>query len=835
MRTFQPVCAQSICACFDVHVMQRPLTLAMALALGATPLCGLAATISVTTTDDASAVGTCTVRQAIAAMNTAAVAGTNCVSSGTFGTDDTINFDSTTFPSGVMNTITLADAPANTLQISDAILTIDASANGGVTIKRPIGATNSFGILNDSAAGSLTLNNLTLSNGNAGACGADGSGICSSHANLTLNNSTLSGNSGATRGGGIFSQYGSVTLNNTTLSGNSATDGGAIHSLHGTVTLTNSTLSGNHASNAGGGIEVLTGSVMLDSSTLSTNTANFGGGIWANATSVTLTNSTFSGNSAGLQGGGINSFSGGGLTLNNSTLTANTAGSSGGGISRTGDPAAVVVINSIVAGNNGGDIDVTLTASPSGNIIGASPQLGALTNNGGPTQTRLPLPGSPAIDAIACTNAPATDQRGVARPQGVQCDIGAVETNNSFTLTVDTTQDTVVVDGKCSLRQAVAIFIQGRSMLDTDCPPSASPDNQILFDPALAGSSIALASQLDLDHNLAVTIDGSGAPGLGVDGNDATLLFSVASGSNVTIQHLQMVNGNSVGSDGGAITNAGTLTLTDTVLNNNVSNSGGGAIRNSGVLNINHGTLSNNIASAFGGAIDVEGGVLTMADSTVTGNHAGAGGGVFLASNATLNLTRSNVSTNHALNAGGGGVASDGHFTVGNSTFFGNTAAGDGGAIYSNKASNTNILVNTTLSGNSAAHGGNAANAAGALLLRNSIVANASAGSNCHGAITIGTGVLSWPASDTTCGAFDVADPMLGTLRDNGGPSFTMLPGDGSAAIDVGNTATCASAPVNNLDQRGKTRPQGAACDIGAVEVVVSRIFADNFDGTATP
>jgi len=830
MRSFHSVHARS-----GTRVIPRPLALAMALALGATSLGSLAATISVTTTDDAGAAGTCTVRQAITALNTAAVAGTNCVSSGTFGTDDTINFDSTTFPSGVTNTITLADAPTNTLQISDAILTIDASTNGGVTIQRPSGATNNFGILNDSAAGALTLNNLALRNGNAGACGANGSGICTSHANLTLNDSTLSGNSGASEGGGIFSEYGSVTLNNTTLSGNSATEGGGIQSFHSTVTLTNSTLSGNHASDAGGGIEVLSGSVTLNSSTLSTNTANFGGGIWANATSITLTNSTFSGNSAGLQGGGVNSFSGGGVTLNNSTLTANTAGSSGGGISRTGDPAAVVVINSIVAGNSGGDIDVTLTASSSGNIIGVDPQLGGLANNGGPTQTRLPLTGSPAIDAIACTNAPATDQRGIARPQGVQCDIGAVETNNPFTLTVDTMQDSVVVDGMCSLRQAAAIFTQGRSILDTDCPPSASADNQILFASALAASSIVLASQLNLDHNVAVTIDGSGAPGLGLDGGNATLIFNVASGSSVTIHDLQMANGNSVGSDGGAITNAGTLTLTDTVLNNNVSNSGGGAIRNSGTLNINHGTFSNNITSSSGGAIDVEDGVLTMADSTVTNNQAGAGGGIFVANDGTLNLARSNVSTNHALNASGGGVASDGHFLLGNSTFFGNTAAGNGGAIYNNKASNTNIIVNVTLSGNSATHGGNAANAAGTLLLRNSIVANAGAGNNCHGTITIGTGVLSWPASDATCGAFGVADPMLGTLQDNGGPSFTMLPGEGSAAIDVGNTGTCASAPINNLDQRGVARPQGAACDIGAVEVVFGRIFANNFDGSPTP
>jgi hypothetical protein len=303
----------------------------------------------------------------------------------------------------------------------------------------------------------------------------------------------------------------------------------------------------------------------------------------------------------------------------------------------------------------------------------------------------------------------------------------------------------------------------------------------------------------------------------------------------VTIQHLQMVNGNSAGSDGGAIDNAGTLTLTDTALNNNTSNTGGGAINNLGTLNIDHSTLSNNLSSGSGGAISAQAGVSNVTASTITDNIAGAGGGVFLAAGGTLNLIGSNVSTNHALNTSGGGVAGNGHFIVANSTFSGDTAAGDGGAIYNNKSSNTNKIVNSTLVGNTAAaNGGNLANAAGTLLLQNSIVANSGGGNNCQGVITPGTGFMTWPASDTTCGAFTVGDPVLRPLQDNGGPTFTMLPGVGSALVDAGNSATCASAPVSNRDQRGVPRPQGAACDIGAVEVVMDRIFGDNFDGTPT-
>ena len=208
-----------------------------------------------------------------------------------------------------------------------------------------------------------------------------------------------------------------------------------------------------------------------------------------------------------------------------------------------------------------------------------------------------------------------------------------------------------------------------------------------------------------------------------------------------------------------------------------------------------------------------------MADSTVTDNTASAGGGIFVATGGTFNLTGSNISTSPD-DTSGGGVASDGHFSIGNSTF--RQFGGDtGGAIYNNKTANTSTVINSTIVGNTAANGGNLANAAGTLNLQNTIVANSSAGGNCHGTITAGSDVLTWPAADVTCGVSTyVANPLLGTLQNNGGPTSTMLPSAGSAAIDAGNTATCVAAPISNLDQRGIARPQGSACDIGAVEVV---------------
>jgi len=447
--------SQSTFARCGARVSQRPLTLALSLALGigSAPLAGLAATISVVTADDAGSATDCTLRQAIVSMNTGSLSSTGCVNSGAaFGTGDTINFDTTAFPVGA-NTITLADVPDNQLAISDANLTIAAGADAHVTIQRSrpsMDHTNQFGIINDTApaGGSLTLNHLTVSNGgmyvthNCNNFRSGGGGICMVHADLTLNNSTVSGNYGYQFGGGILSLSGNVTLNNSTVSNNvSHFVAGGIYVTDKNLTLTNSVVSNNSANSPhycyGGGIVSDAATVTLTNSTLSGNSASYVGGILSDSGNVTLTNSTLSGN-AGTGGafrtvwnaGGIR-VSTGSITLTNSTVSGNSAGSYNGGISLYSiSPTNVVqVINSIIAGNSApnGDTNATPAAGSTNNIIGGDPQLAALADNGGPTQTMLPLPASPTIDAGSDASCPAIDQRGLSRPQGAHCDIGAVE------------------------------------------------------------------------------------------------------------------------------------------------------------------------------------------------------------------------------------------------------------------------------------------------------------------------------------------------------------------------------------------------------------------------
>lgn len=355
-----------------------PLALALAAALGLAATAASAATIAVTSSADPGDTNTCTLRQAIASMNGSTLQGT-CVNSGSaFGTGDRIVFGATAFPENGSNNITLSNGQ---LVITSAHLSIDATANGGVTID----ADHASRVINAAAGstGSLRLNHLHLINGDAaGTCYGfiAGGAICDLHTKLTLIASTVSDSSAHQMGGGIFSYSSALTVINSTISGNSTDP------------------------NGGNGL---------------------GGGIFSDSpdasNSVTLINSTVSGNTARMLGGGIFVGRRNG-TLINSTISGNSAGTSGGGIyARDG----ITINDSIVAGNTGGDVDGPVTGKD--NLIGGEPRLGALTDNGGPTPTMLPQPGSLAIDAIACDSASAADQRGVLRPQGFACDIGAVE------------------------------------------------------------------------------------------------------------------------------------------------------------------------------------------------------------------------------------------------------------------------------------------------------------------------------------------------------------------------------------------------------------------------
>ncbi len=532
-------------------------------------------------------------------------------------------------------------------------LTIDASSlPGSITVS----GNHSSRVFQVAPGATAGLANLTIQNGAAGA--GSGGGIWN-QGTLGLTNVTLTG-SLANQGGGIEND-GTLTLNACTLAGNSSTNYGGGIANGGPLTVKDSTLSGNSSTASDGGGIANFAALALNNSTLSGNTAHAGGGI-ANyfAGAVTLNNCTLSGNSAGpADGGGINIYLGS-AALTNCTLAGNSAVNLGGGINNAGGTLALV--NTIVAGNSassGANINGSFSGTP--NLTSGNPLLAPLGNYGGPTPTRPPLPGSPAIDTgiNSVTNSLATDQRGSPRLAIAHVDLGSVESQTP-SLVVTTNSDS----GPGSLRQLVS---------------QADVSAAITFAPGLSGQTITLTNGSITLPNI-VTIDASTlAGGITLNGNHATRIFRV--NSIAVLNSLIIVNGNDTGGNagGGGILSFGTLTLNNCTLSGNAANQagwgGGGILSYNGTLTINQSTLSGNSAnnSTSGGGIANYGGALTINQSTVSGNSAaGYGGGIW--TGGTMTINNSIVSGNtqafgsdiNDINGAGAGTYTGVNLTSGN-------------------------------------------------------------------------------------------------------------------------------------------------------------------------
>ena len=247
----------------------------------------------------------------------------------------------------------------------------------------------------------------------------------------------------------VFYLSGSIFIfQNLQISNGSADFGAGIRATGAdSVLINNVTFFGNNATNRGGAIYSGSGNPMtVTNSTFIANGGNGGGGAIQNSgqATLTVTNSTFSGNIGGYSGGTINQDGQtGSTTLTNITVSSSDAFSAIYIFQGTLSLRNSIVINDIgpsceanppfTITNNGNNIDNGASCgwgSTNGSMSSVTnPMLGALANNGGPTQTMALLTGSPAIDGVTSTSPtdPATDQRGITRPQGALDDIGAYE------------------------------------------------------------------------------------------------------------------------------------------------------------------------------------------------------------------------------------------------------------------------------------------------------------------------------------------------------------------------------------------------------------------------
>jgi hypothetical protein len=340
--------------------------------------------------------------------------------------------------SALVSPDTITITPAGQINLTNGTLLIQddtvVNGNAALTTIHADGTTRVMGV---GAGTAVTLNDLILENG--GTVGGNGAGIFSTAPSLTLNRVTVRGNTlssgGGDAGAGISTPAvgNALTLNDSTVSGNTVTGtsglGGGIRAS-GPLTLNRSTVSGNSstldAGGRGGGIDVSPGStvaVSIANSTISGNHAGDlgGGGIFATTNAnVTIANSTIAGNTTTGGGGGITAF--GTTSAENSILADNTSPAIG---SENCNAAFATALNNIDSGTG---CNFGIVNDNQANVSSAALKLQPLAANGGTTQTRALLAGSVAIDAGSPGCAGLTvDQRGIARPNGSACDIGAFE------------------------------------------------------------------------------------------------------------------------------------------------------------------------------------------------------------------------------------------------------------------------------------------------------------------------------------------------------------------------------------------------------------------------
>ena len=694
---------------------------------------------------------------------------------------------------GDLGIVVSGDTLGNDLTKPGTFITdVDSSVAAGVLFDN---ADRVFVIIGGSGATS-TFAGLTITGGSADGTGGDGGGIKIESSNLSLSQSIVSGNRADDSAGGIQVGGSQLKIDQSTISDNVVQSpsldnalGGGISSSGGDVIITNSTISGNVAggeTGRGGGVYAASGSLSISGSTISGNVASspfgdsnaLGGGVFANFQSLSISDSTITSNTAGFGGGIIVDHPSATATLD---LTNSIVADNSSDIA-TGFTVSINANFSLIGDNSGTSLASTSGSPDSqGNLVGSSsapidPSLGALTDNGGLTESHALLPGSPAIDAG--NSSLVFDQRGLDRVIGSSADIGAFELQGAFII-VDTSEgffDGDFSEGDLSLIEALEIS-EGTSAIET-----------IIFDPSVFNGEAVdvIHLQQELFISQSVTIDG-GDLDVVITGDrdfddfliEGTFItdvennfnrfnnvrpFSISTGVSeaVTLRGLTVTGGysfdggggiessfasliidNSViagnfadgGSGGGVRVIDGSLTVTDSDISNNLSDAfsfeqgGGGVGAFNTSVSINNSTVSRNSSRSIGGGVFSDVGTVAIVDTEISDNIAQDFGGGIATFEGDVIVDRSTINGNEApFNSGGGIVTGAGSVTVSNSTISGNIANNDGGGIKTFNGSVTvtdsTIAENQSIVGGGIAIDNNDFAFSPTLTISNSIIAN---------------------------------------------------------------------------------------------------------------
>lgn len=586
----------------------------------------------------------------------------------------------------------------------------------------------------------------------------------------------------------------SLTLRNLTLiNGVNSNDQGSVHVDRGSLTVENCTFDNNQSTRStfgrGGAIG---GSFALDGNSLTVSNSTFtnnyagpsspGGAVWASMGSSTGNAATISGshfeNNFAPQSGGAVYISNGRVTISSTDFVDNSTGTSTGGALRVlpdDDSVTHALSNLSFTGNRSGT-----TANAGGGALHVSGTgVTVIVSDSNFTDNHASSDGGAILNGVSST--------GLLR-----------------------VQDSV---------------LSGNSALSG-------------FDPEATGSrGGAIESAANALQLLRVTIENnlSGNRGGGVE-------MGCSGCTPASDIQDSVIRGNSTnaGDGGGVNTSTAPIPITGTTIAGNEAAGSGGGV--GGSVTLQDSVVRDNTAGGNGGGLG--GNDITVIDSLISGNLAnGDGGGIDASS--TLVMSGSTVAWNQSLveasgvNLGGGGVNAD-DATLSNSTISGNLALGNGGGLY---LSGSSSLHNVTIFGNTSGvdRGGGLYQRSGDLVVANTLLAE-NAGNDCFR--SAGTPLANGNNLDTdgSCigvfGAnFTTGAAHLGPLVDNGGPTPTHILLAGSSAIDAGDNAICAAAPVAALDQRGVARPIDAedngsvVCDIGAVELTTDETIDTDGDG----